>query len=102
MLLIDPAGPALPSCAAKPAVTCSERELEAGRQRDACRHLRHLFGRHLIGLGARIVERGGDMVFQHLLVLGLQQPRLSPPPDEPPLRRSTDLHKPPPPTPFTF
>src|SRR3546814_16334986 len=48
------------SCAAKPAVTCSERELEAGRQRDACRHLRHLFGRHLIGLGARIVERGGD------------------------------------------
>src|SRR3989344_5997993 len=51
-----------------PRLTHSERQLETRRQRQALRHLAHLFLARAIRLGARIVERRGNEIFQHLLV----------------------------------
>src|SRR3546814_8677999 len=53
--------------------TISERELEARRQWNARRHLGHRLVRREIGLGARVVDRRGDQIFEHLLFGRLHQ-----------------------------
>src|SRR3546814_4124646 len=51
----------------------SKRQLEARGERQAARHLAHFLVARRIGLFARVVERGGEQVFEHLLVGGNDQ-----------------------------
>src|SRR3546814_7290714 len=66
--------------------TISERELEARRQWNARRHLGHRLVRREIGLGARVVDRRGDQIFEHLLFGRLHQRIVDLDADDPALR----------------
>src|SRR6478752_2437734 len=70
-----------------------EWQLEARRQRQAGAHLLHLGGGRLVGLGAGIVERRRNQVFQHALLARLHQAVVDAHRDDPALCRGLDFDK---------